>query len=101
MEGRVKSHSLTLMHKTVKKVAPKYLTDKLSYRLDIHNHNTRQRNTLNIQRLHTARKNNTFFVKTVRDYNILTGNGTVTSQDSISSFKSKTTRNLKLIQFLG
>ena len=60
MEGRVKSHALTLMHKIVKKISPKYLTDKLSYRQDIHNHNTRNRNTLNTRRLHTAKKTDAF-----------------------------------------
>ena len=61
MEGRTKRHALTLMHKIVNKIAPGYLTEKLSYRHDVHNHNTRNRNALNIRRLHNARKNDAFF----------------------------------------
>ena len=46
MEDRVKSHSLTMMHKTVNNIAPTYLSDKLTFRHNIHNHETRNRNTL-------------------------------------------------------
>ena len=63
MEGRVRSHALTMLHKTVNKNAPTYLTEKLSYRHNIHSHNTRHRHTLNIRRLHTSKKNEAFLLK--------------------------------------
>jgi hypothetical protein len=99
MEGRTRSHALTLMHKIVNKIAPTYLTGKLSYRQDIHNYNTRNRNTLNTRRLHTARKTDAFFVRTVKDYNTLTQNGTCDMSDSTNCFKTKTTKHLKDLQF--
>ena len=101
MENRVKSHALTLLHKIVNNIAPKYLSDKLSYRRNIHNHNTRRRNTLNVRRLHTAKKNNAFFVKTVNEYNALLTDSTITTEDSICSFKTKIKRNLKQSQLHG
>ena len=101
MTSRASSHALTMMHKIVTKTAPKYLTDKLSYRHEIHNHNTRNRNALNVRRLHTSRKNSAFFVKTVKEYNTLKQVSTFNNNDTITSFKTKTTRYLKLIQFLN
>ena len=99
MENRVKSHALTLMHKLVNKTAPKYLTDKLSFRSNVHNHPTRNSNTLNVRRLHTAVKNNAFFIKTVKDYNSFLTSKICTAKDTITTFKSKVTKNLKLTQF--
>lgn len=99
MEGRTRSHALTLMHKIVRKIAPTYLIGKLSYRQDIHNHNTRNRNTLNVRRLHTAKKTDAFFIKTVNDYNTLTQTGICDVNDSIYSFKTKCIKHLKNLQF--
>ena len=48
IEGRTQSHALTMMHKIVNKTAPSYLTDKVSYRLDIHGHDTRNRMLLTL-----------------------------------------------------
>ena len=95
MEGRRRSHALTMLHKTVNKTAPTYLTEKLSYRHNIHNHNTRHRNTLNIRRLHTSKKNGAFFVKTVNEYNTLKTNGTISQDDSTNLFKLKVSKHLK------
>ena len=95
MESRVKSHALSMLHKTVNNIAPSYLSDKLTYRHNTHNHNTRSRNTLNIRRLHTAKKNGAFFVKTVQDYNTLTSNGIISQEDNINTFKSKINTFLK------
>ena len=101
MTSRASSHALTMMHKIVTKVAPAYLTDKLSYRQDIHEHDTRNRNTLNIRRLHTARKNGAFFVKTANEYNTLKQISTFKDCDSITGFKAKTVRYLKSMQLLN
>ena len=95
MDRRVRSHALTMLHKTVNGIAPVYLTEKLTYRHNTHNHNTRNRNTLNVRRLHTAKKNGAFFVKTVNEYNTLITNGTVTQNDKIEAFKSKIVKVLK------
>ena len=99
MEGRTKRHALTLMHKIVNKIAPGYLTEKLSYRHDVHNHNTRNRNALNTRRLHNARKNDAFFVKTVKEYNTFNQNHIFEVSDSINSFKNKINKHLKNLQF--
>ena len=98
IEERTRSHALTLMHKIVKKIAPSYLIDKVSYRQDIHSHNTRNRNTINTRRLHIARNADTFFNKTVKDYNTLIQQGVCNMEDTVNSFKAKCTKHLKHIQ---
>ena len=99
MEGRTKRHALTLMHKIVNKIAPGYLSEKLSYRHDVHNHNTRNRNALNVRRLHNARKNDAFFVKTVKEYNTFNQNHTFDVDDSVNTFKNKINKQLKTLQY--
>ena len=99
MEGRTKRHALTLMHKIVNNTAPGYLTEKLSYRHEVHNHNTRNRDNLNIQRLHNAKKNDAFFVKTVKEYNTFKQNHIFEQGDSINIFKNKINKHLKSLQF--
>ena len=99
MEGRTKQHALTLMHKIVNKIAPGYLSEKLSYRHDVHNHNTRNRNALNVRRLHNARKNDAFFVKTVNEYNTFNQNHTFEVDDSVNCFKNKINKHLRFLQY--
>ena len=99
MESRTKQHALTLMHKIVNKIAPVYLTEKLSYRHDIHSHNTRNRHALNIRRLHNSRKNDAFFIKTAKEYNTFYQNRIFELSDSINSFKIKINKHLKNLQF--
>ena len=98
MDGRTKQHSLTLMHKIVNKIAPGYLTEKLSHRHEVHNHNTRNRHALNTRRLHNARKKDAFFVKTVNDYNTFNQNHVFELGDSINCFKNKINKHLKNLQ---
>ena len=98
MENRTKQHGLTLMHKIVNKIAPGYLTEKLSYRHEVHNHNTRNRHALNTRRLHNARKKDAFFVKTVNEYNTFNEQKIFEHSDSINSFKHKVKLYLKHIQ---
>ena len=95
IDRRVRGHALTMLHKTANNTAPVYLTEKLSYRHNIHMHNTRKRNTFNIRRLHTAKKEGAFFVKTVNEYNALYSNGTISREDSVNVFKSKIRKYLK------
>jgi hypothetical protein len=94
IKNRTRSHAITLMHKIVNKSAPVYLSDKLSYRHQVHNHNTRNRNLLNVRRLRTAKKNEAFFVKTVNEYNTLVANKTISVEDSPNCLKSKVKRHL-------
>ena len=98
MENRTKQHALTLMHKIVNNNAPVYLTEKLSYRNEVHNYNTRNCQSLNIRRLHNSKKKNAFFVKTAKEYNTFNEQNIFERDDTLNLFKKKIKLHLKHIQ---
>ena len=75
------------MHKIVTGNAPQYLTERITFRNSIHNHNTRHQNLIQIKRLKKAVKQGAFFVKTVKDYNQLLQNKTINTDMKTSQFK--------------
>ena len=84
---RTKYHGLSLMHKIIKGLAPSYLTERLTFRNEIHGHNTRNQNLIQLRRLKKSVKNGAFFVKTATEYNHLLQNNIITKDMSVNSFK--------------
>ena len=87
IENRTKYHGLSQMHKIIKGLAPPYLMERLTFRDDIHDHNTRHQNFIDIRRLNKAVKDGAFFVKTAKDYNDLLQRKIVNKDMTISIFK--------------
>ena len=56
MDDRRMLHSLTLMHKIVKEIAPSYLNNRIKRQSEVHNYNTRSRQALTIDNIKTAKK---------------------------------------------
>ena len=75
------------MHKIVTGFAPQYLTERITFRNAIHNHNTRNQNLIQLKRLKKAVKNGAFFVKTAKDYNHLLQNKLINTNMKASQFK--------------
>ena len=69
--ARTKLHALVQMHKIILKKAPTYLCKRVTYRRNIHNINTRNRNLLHLRRLKINVKKGAFFNQTAIDYNLL------------------------------
>ena len=99
--SRTKYHGLTQMHKIVKGEAPSYLTSRLNFRGEFHNHNTRHQDQIHIQRLKKAVKNGAFFIQTAKDYNELLQGKVITKDMTIPSFKRQCFRHLLQQQNLG
>ena len=74
------------MHKIVKNEAPGYLTARISYRRDIHMHNTRRKNLLNTTKLKKSIKKGAFFYATVNSYNELLEKDIIKTDISVSMF---------------
>ena len=94
MNDRRSLHSLTLMHKINKHIAPSYLTTRITHHADIHNHNTRNRQGLAIANMKTAKKSNSFFGCIQKLYNNVTGNSDF-SHISVDTFKTKCKKYLR------
>lgn len=88
MDERRSLHSLTLMHKIVKQIAPSYLCTRIKQHVDIHNYRTRNRLGLAITNMKTAKKSNSFFGSIQKLYNSVSGNLDM-SNFSINVFKTK------------
>lgn len=88
MDNRRSLHSLTLMHKIVKQIAPVYLCRRIKRHVDIHNYNTRNRLGLAITNMKTAKKSNSFFGTIQKLYNNVSNNMDI-SNISINCFKTK------------
>ena len=94
MDDRRLLHSLTLMHKIVKKVAPSYLSNRIIQHADIHDHNTRNRLALAINNIRTAKKSNSFFGSIQKRYNTLSNNSDI-SHLTVETFKTKCKKHLQ------
>ena len=88
MDERRSLHSLTLMHKIVKQIAPAYLCMRITRHVDIHNYRTRNRLGLAITNMKTAKKSNSFFGYIQKLYNSVSGNSDI-SNLSTNAFKTK------------
>ena len=88
MDERRSLHSLTLMHKIVKQIAPSYLCTRIKQHVHIHNYRTRNRLGLAITNMETAKKSNSFFGSIQKLYNSVSGNLDM-SNFSINVFKTK------------
>ena len=71
MENRRLSHSLTLMFKIIKNIAPDYLCDRITFHNNLHNYNTRHRNEIWTPFARTATRASSFFVSTATQLNQL------------------------------
>ena len=85
--ARTKLHALVQMHKIIQKKAPDYLCNRVIYRRNIHNINTRNRNLLHLRRLKINVKKGAFFNQTAIDYNLLISQKIVDFNMSLGSFK--------------
>ena len=89
MENRRKLHALVLMHKVSIGEAPEYLSEKLTRHFDLHNYNTRGRENIAIQRVHTSTRANTFFISTAKTYNDILSSLNLDRTISVYTFKHK------------
>ena len=89
MENRRLMHSITLMHKIEKKLAPKYLCDKISHSEDIHSHNTRGKHKIRIPKSRTVKNQNAFIQRTSNRYNEILMQCGLTTDTSVATFKKR------------
>ena len=94
MDNRRTLHSLTMMHKIVKKTAPTYLCCRINRHAEIHSHNTRNRLALTIGNIKSAKKANSFFGCIHKQYNTLSNNTDI-SHYTTETFKDKCRKHLK------
>ena len=87
MAARTKLHALVQMHKITLNKAPTYLCNRIQYRNNIHNINTRNRNQLHLKRLKINIKKGAFFNQTVIDYNHLISLKITDFKMSVANFK--------------
>ena len=85
--GRTQYHALVQMHKIITEKAPIYLRNRITYRSDIHQFNTRNRNLIHLKKLKKNVKKGSFFYKAAADYNDLISKKVANRNMSISSFK--------------
>ena len=88
MENRRLSHSLTLMFKITKNVAPDYLCDRITFHNNLHNYNTRHRNEIWTPFARMTTRASSFFISTATQLNHLSRVIDFTGL-SIPSFKIK------------
>ena len=72
MENRRISHGLTLMKKIKLKLAPSYLVERITLHENLHNYNTRNRNSIVIGRSNTTLRQKSFFPFFSKLYNEIT-----------------------------
>lgn len=94
MDQRRILHSTTLMRKIVKGIAPSYLSDRIKHHSDLHNHNTRNREALVLNKNKSSKKANSFFGTIPKQYNILLNKNTNILNVSITTFKKKCKQHL-------
>ena len=71
MHDRRLLQCLTLMFKIVRKIAPVYLCDKITYHSQLHNYYTRHRNNILTPFARTRYRTFSFFIEISKAYNIL------------------------------
>ena len=72
MENRRVSHGLTLMRKIKLKLVPSYLVERITLHENLHNYNTRNRNSIVIGRSNTTLRQKSFFPFFSKLYNEIT-----------------------------
>ena len=88
MHDRRLLHSLTLMFKITKNLAPIYLTDRVTFRNSLHNYNTRRKNDIVIPFARTRMRALSYFIETANIFNAFTESVEV-SNISVNTFKNK------------
>ena len=81
--------SLVLMYKICHNLAPSYLCERISYRVNHHRHNTRSKFNIHIKHSRTNFGKYSFFNNISNKYNILTQELDLNNNISLNSFKSK------------
>ena len=89
MDQRRILHGTTLINKIVKGLAPSYLCDRIKHHSDFHNHNTRNREALVLNKNKTSKKANSFFGTIPKQYNTLLNDNINISNVSLTTFKNK------------
>ena len=89
MENTRNLKALSLMHKIVRKEAPHYLIDKITFNDQVHEHRTRNRGNIHLPNFRTNYGRNCFFNKIGNLYNQITNQLGINSNLSINSFKIK------------
>ena len=88
MKDRRLLHSLTLVFKITKNIAPVYLSDRINYRNSLHNYNTRRKNEIITPLARSSIRSKSFFVDVVNHFNEFTRVVEV-SNLSIATFRKK------------
>ena len=89
MDQRRILHGTTLMNKIVQGLAPSYLTNRVKHNSDFHNHNTRNRKELVLNKNKSAKRANSFFGTIPKQYNIFLRDDINISNASLITFKNK------------
>lgn len=100
MENSRKLQALSLMHKIVNKQAPLYLSNKVTYNQNFHQHLTRARANIRIRKCRTNFGRNCFFNAVGTQYNQILNTLDISNNVSLNIFKSKT-KNLLLNEQLS
>ena len=94
MQDRSLLHSVTLMFKITKNIAPNYLINRIRYNSNLHNYNTRHRNDIVPPFARSSIRSLSFFVYIAKKFNEISGcidfHGS-----SINTFKSKVINYLR------
>lgn len=69
MENRRLHHSLTLMYKITKNIAPNYLCDRVTFHNNLHNYNTRHRNEIWTPFARSTMRSKCFFIDIAKEFN--------------------------------
>ena len=88
MHDRRLLHCFTLMFKIVRKMAPVYLCNRITYKRQIHNYNTRRKNDIQTPFARTRFKALSFFIEIANKYNELSQHFDI-SGISLATFKMK------------
>ena len=88
MHDRRLLHCLTLMFKIVRKMAPVYLCNRITYKHQFHNYNTRRKNDIQTSFARTRFKALSFFIEIANKFNELSQHIDV-SGISVATFKMK------------
>ena len=94
MRDRRLHHSLTLMFKITKNIAPTYLCNRITQHSAIHNYNTRRRNEIVTPFARSRARTLSFFIEIPKIYNTLSRAVSV-SNISVQAFKSKCSKYLR------
>ena len=94
MEDRRIFHGLSLMRKIKNKVAPMYLVDKITLHENLHNYNTRHRNSIVIERSNTSLRQKSFFPYFSKLYNEITRDPKFLNT-SFKTFQNNVKKHLK------